>query len=75
VQEKTLVILKQSTLQRVLVGEIIHNINFQENFIHVSDSQKTAIVELNRFFNPEEIVDYRQVSFNYFYTCDETLKT
>jgi nucleoside-diphosphate kinase len=48
-----------------------YSMSFQENIIHASDSQETAIVELNRFFKPEEIFDYKQASFNYLYACDE----
>ncbi|KAA6350363.1 Nucleoside diphosphate kinase [termite gut metagenome] len=48
-----------------------YSMSFQENIIHASDSQETAMVELNRFFKPEEIFDYNQASFNYLYACDE----
>ncbi|KAA6334583.1 Nucleoside diphosphate kinase [termite gut metagenome] len=48
-----------------------YSMSFQENIIHASDSQETAIAELNRFFKPEEIFDYKQASFNYLYACDE----
>jgi nucleoside-diphosphate kinase len=48
-----------------------YSMSFQENIIHASDSQETAIAELNRFFKPEEIFDYQQATFNYLYACDE----
>ena len=45
--------------------------SFQENIIHASDSPETAEVELNRFFKPEEIFEYKQVTFDFLYACDE----
>jgi nucleoside-diphosphate kinase len=48
-----------------------YSMSFQENSIHTSDSQVITIVKLNRFFKPEEIFDYEQVSLNYLYACDE----
>jgi nucleoside-diphosphate kinase len=48
-----------------------YSMSFQENIIHASDSQETAIVEVNRFFKPEELFDYKQASLNYLYACDE----
>ena len=35
------------------------------------DSPETAAVELNRFFKPEEIFDYKQATFDYLYANDE----
>ncbi|KAA5150605.1 nucleoside-diphosphate kinase, partial [Bacteroides fragilis] len=32
---------------------------------------ETAAVELNRFFKPEEIFDYKQATFDYLYANDE----
>ena len=31
----------------------------QENIIHASDSPENAVIEINRFFKPEEIFDYQ----------------
>jgi nucleoside-diphosphate kinase len=45
--------------------------SFQENIVHTSDSPETAAVELNRFFKPEEIFDYKQATFDYLYANDE----
>ncbi len=45
--------------------------SFQENIIHTSDSPENAIVELNRFFKPEEIFDYKQSMFQFLYANDE----
>ena len=45
--------------------------SFQENIIHTSDSPENAIIELNRFFKPEEIFDYTPGVFQYLYANDE----
>jgi len=45
--------------------------SFQENIVHTSDSPETAEIELNRFFKPDEIFDYKQATFDYLYACDE----
>lgn len=31
----------------------------QENLVHASDSPENAIIEVNRFFKPEELFDYK----------------
>jgi nucleoside-diphosphate kinase len=48
-----------------------YSVSFQENIIHTSDSPENAVVELNRFFKPEEIFDYNQATFQYIYANDE----
>lgn len=45
--------------------------SFQENIVHTSDSPETAAAELNRFFKPDEIFDYKQATFDYLYASDE----
>ena len=45
--------------------------SFQENIIHTSDSPENAVVELARFFTPEEIFDYNQAPFQFLYANDE----
>ena len=45
--------------------------SFQENIIHTSDSPENAVIELNRFFKPEEIFDYNQAPFQFLYANDE----
>jgi nucleoside-diphosphate kinase len=45
--------------------------SFQENIIHTSDSIENAVVELARFFRPEEIFDYNQAPFQFLYANDE----
>lgn len=48
-----------------------YSMSFQENIVHASDSLETAVAELNRFFKPNEIFDYDQVTFAYLYANDE----
>jgi nucleoside-diphosphate kinase len=47
------------------------SMSFQENIVHASDSLETAEIELKRFFQPEELFDYRQATFDYLYASDE----
>ncbi len=49
-----------------------YSMSYQENIVHASDSPETAVDEIKRFFKPEEIFDYKQVSFDYLYANDET---
>ena len=49
-----------------------YSMSYQENIVHASDSPETADAEIKRFFKPEEIFDYKQVSFDYLYANDET---
>ncbi|SRR5574344_1301664 len=48
-----------------------YGMSFQENIIHTSDSPENAIAELARFFNSDEIFDYKQSTFQYLYANDE----
>ena len=43
----------------------------QENIIHASDSVDNAIIEINRFFRPEEIFDYSPLTISATYYPDE----
>ncbi len=47
------------------------SVSVQENIVHTSDSLETAEIELNRFFKPEEIFDYKQNNLNFLYANDE----
>ncbi len=47
------------------------SVSVQENIIHTSDSVETAVVELKRFFNEDEIFNYNPVQMNYLYANDE----
>ena len=42
-----------------------------ENIVHTSDSPKTAIAEIKRFFKDEELFDYEMASLGYLYAKDE----
>lgn len=48
-----------------------YSLSFQENIVHTSDSPENAEIELNRFFKPEEIFDYKQATFEFLYASDE----
>ena len=43
-------------------------VSSQENIIHTSDSPKTAAEEVNRFFKPEELFEYKQCTLQHLYT-------
>ncbi len=43
----------------------------QENIIHASDSPENALIEINRFFRPEEIFDYTMITTPAIYAPDE----
>lgn len=43
----------------------------QENIIHASDSPENAVIEINRFFNPDEIFDYTLPTQGSTYAPDE----
>ena len=45
--------------------------SIQKNIIHASDSPKSAKVELDRFFNNDEIYEYNQNNFDSIYSIDE----
>lgn len=43
----------------------------QENIIHASDCPENAVIEINRFFKPEEIFDYTLLTQAATYAPDE----
>lgn len=43
----------------------------QENIVHASDSVENAVIEINRFFCPEEIFDYSPLTLRAIYAPDE----
>ena len=45
--------------------------NCQENIVHTSDSHETAVIEIKRFFRPEELYDWQPATFDYLYANDE----
>lgn len=59
-----------STNSRTAVSGTIRgdfSMSYQENIIHTSDSKENAEIELKRFFNPEEIFDYKSASSQFLY--------
>lgn len=42
-----------------------------KNVVHASDSVENAIKEINRFFRPEEVLDYTPGNFGFLYAEDE----
>jgi nucleoside-diphosphate kinase len=45
--------------------------SMQANLIHCSDSLETAVVEVPRFFKPEELFSYKDVLEQYVYNSSE----
>lgn len=43
----------------------------QQNIVHASDSPEAAIIELNRFFRPEEIFDFGDLNMDRLYADNE----
>ena len=43
----------------------------QENIVHASDSPEDAVIEIARFFKPEEIFDYDVITLPSIYAPDE----
>lgn len=47
------------------------SMSVQENIVHASDSHETAEIELQRFFQPHEIFDYKLTLLSNLYANDE----
>ena len=45
----------------------------QENIVHASDLPENAVIEVARFFKPEELFDYMQVTAPAIYNPDELM--
>jgi len=45
-------------------------LSMQSNIVHASDSREAAVDEINRFFKPEEIMDYEKISTMFLYSDD-----
>lgn len=43
----------------------------QENIVHASDSPENAVIEINRFFKPEEIFEYNVMTLGATYGAGE----
>jgi len=48
-----------------------YSVSIQENIVHTSDTIQNALVEINRFFKPEEIFEFEKFVKNVFYSTDE----
>jgi nucleoside-diphosphate kinase len=46
----------------------------EQNVVHASDSVENALIEINRFFKPEELFDYQSAVTNFEYGGEETIK-
>ena len=46
------------------------SLNTQSNIVHASDSEETAIVEIERFFTLAEIFDYQKPDAPYVYSSE-----
>jgi nucleoside-diphosphate kinase len=48
-----------------------YSMSNQQNIVHASDSPENALIELARFFRPEEIFEYESGAKAYIYGADE----
>ena len=48
-----------------------YSMSNQQNIVHASDSPENALIELARFFRPEEIFEYKSGAKAYIYGADE----
>lgn len=48
-----------------------YSVSIQENIVHTSDSIENGIIEINRFFKPEEIFEFEKFVKSVFYSVDE----
>lgn len=48
-----------------------YSMSVQENIVHASDSQETAVIELQRFFKEDELFDYETKNLLSLYANDE----
>ena len=62
--------------RRALPGTIRGDFSMsgEQNVVHASDSVENAIVEINRFFKPEELFDYQSAVTCFEYGGEESLK-
>jgi len=45
-------------------------LSMQSNVVHASDSKESANIEINRFFAPEEIIEYDKVDTQFIFSDD-----
>jgi nucleoside-diphosphate kinase len=48
-----------------------YSMSMQENIVHTSDSRETAVTEIKRFFNENELFDYNSQLISNLYASDE----
>jgi len=47
------------------------SVSVEQNIIHASDSKENAVIEINRFFKPEELFNYKPANIHFIYGKDE----
>lgn len=47
------------------------SMSVQANLVHASDSAENAAKEIERFFKPEELFDYKRIDVDFLYAPDE----
>lgn len=47
-----------------------YSLSMQSNVVHASDSKENGEAEVNRFFKPEELVDYEKVDTKFIFSDD-----
>lgn len=48
-----------------------YSVSIQENIVHTSDTVENAKTEIARFFRPEEVFDFKQLSNSVLYAENE----
>ena len=48
-----------------------YSMSVQENIVHTSDSVENSAIEIARFFNDEELFDYKPLLLTHLYSNDE----
>lgn len=48
-----------------------YSVSIQENIVHTSDTVENAQIEIRRFFSPEEVFDFKQLSNSVLYAENE----
>lgn len=48
-----------------------YSVSVQENILHTSDTIENGKIEINRFFQKEEVFEFEKLSKNVFYANDE----
>lgn len=49
-----------------------YSMSFQENIVHASDGSETASAELDRFFDTQELIEWKSSVDSFVYACDES---